>query len=114
MDYAGARVRDERGKRRMREARVFTRGSATPPGWSARLGVLLSCAMSGSCQTAALRNRMDAIEQFAADVAHELKNPLSSLASAVETVGRVKDEAQKQKLLGIIREEGLSIEINSG
>ncbi len=55
--------------------------------------------------TAALRNRMDAIEQFAADVAHELKNPLSSLASAVETVGRVKDPAQQQRLLGIIRED---------
>ena len=55
--------------------------------------------------TEALRNRMDAIEQFAADVAHELKNPLSSLASAVETVGRVKDEVQKQKLLGIIRQD---------
>ena len=55
--------------------------------------------------TAALRNRMDAIEQFAADVAHELKNPLSSLASAVETVGRVKDPAQQQKLLSIIRED---------
>lgn len=55
--------------------------------------------------TAALRNRMDAIEQFAADVAHELKNPLSSLASAVETVGRVKDPAQQARLLGIIRED---------
>ena len=55
--------------------------------------------------TMALRNRMDAIEQFAADVAHELKNPLSSLASAVETVGRVKDPAQQQRLLGIIRED---------
>jgi two-component system sensor histidine kinase ChvG len=55
--------------------------------------------------TAALRNRMDAIEQFAADVAHELKNPLSSLASAVETVGRVKDPVQQERLLGIIRED---------
>jgi len=55
--------------------------------------------------TGALRNRMDAIEQFAADVAHELKNPLSSLASAVETVGRVTDPAQQQRLLGIIRED---------
>ena len=55
--------------------------------------------------TAALRSRMDAIEQFAADVAHELKNPLSSLASAVETVGRVKDPAQQERLLGIIRED---------
>jgi two-component system, OmpR family, sensor histidine kinase ChvG len=55
--------------------------------------------------TGALRNRMDAIEQFAADVAHELKNPLSSLASAVETVGRVTDPLQQQRLLGIIRED---------
>ncbi len=55
--------------------------------------------------TAALRNRMDAIEQFAADVAHELKNPLSSLASAVETLVRIKDEGQQRKLLGIIRED---------
>jgi two-component system sensor histidine kinase ChvG len=55
--------------------------------------------------TTALRDRMDAIERFAADVSHELKNPLSSLASAVETVGRVTDPAQKEKLLGIIRED---------
>jgi two-component system sensor histidine kinase ChvG len=55
--------------------------------------------------TRALRNRMDAIEQFAADVAHELKNPLSSLASAVETVGRVVDPVQQKRLLGIIRED---------
>jgi two-component system sensor histidine kinase ChvG len=55
--------------------------------------------------TAALRSRMNAIERFAADVAHELKNPLSSLSSAVETVGRVKDPAQKERLLGIIRDD---------
>jgi two-component system sensor histidine kinase ChvG len=55
--------------------------------------------------TVALHDRMDAIERFAADVAHELKNPLSSLASAVETVGRVTDPAQKERLLGIIRQD---------
>jgi two-component system sensor histidine kinase ChvG len=55
--------------------------------------------------TAALANRMDAIERFAADVAHELKNPLSSLSSAVETVGRVTDPAQQKRLLTIIRED---------
>ena len=36
--------------------------------------------------TRALYNRIDAIESFAADVAHELKNPLTSLRSAVETL----------------------------
>ena len=40
--------------------------------------------------TQALYNRLDAIESFAADVAHELKNPLTSLRSALETLPRVK------------------------
>ena len=40
--------------------------------------------------TQALYSRIDAIESFAADVAHELKNPLTSLRSAVETLPRVK------------------------
>ena len=39
--------------------------------------------------TAALWPRMDAIERFAADVAHEIKNPLTSLRSAVETAARI-------------------------
>ena len=52
--------------------------------------------------TAALWQRMDAIESFAADVSHELKNPLASLRSAIETLGRVKDPAQVEKLRGII------------
>ncbi|MDR3516226.1 MAG: stimulus-sensing domain-containing protein [Azospirillaceae bacterium] len=52
--------------------------------------------------TAALWARMDAIEQFAADVAHEIKNPLSSLRSAVETVARVPDPARQQRLMSII------------
>lgn len=53
--------------------------------------------------TSALWQRMDAIESFAADVAHELKNPLASLRSAIETLGRIKDPAQQEKLLGIIQ-----------
>ena len=40
--------------------------------------------------TKALYNRIDAIESFAADVAHELKNPLTSLRSAVETLPRAR------------------------
>ena len=42
--------------------------------------------------TNALYNRIEAIERFAADVAHELKNPLTSLRSAVETLPRAKSE----------------------
>ena len=52
--------------------------------------------------TSALRARMDAIERFAADVAHEIKNPLTSLRSAVETVARVDDPAQQRQLMRII------------
>lgn len=55
--------------------------------------------------TEALWRRMDAIEGFAADVAHEIKNPLSSLHSAVETIARVKDAEQQRKLMGIIQED---------
>ena len=55
--------------------------------------------------TDALWSRMDAIERFAADVAHELKNPLSSLRSAVETVARIDDVAQQRKLMAIISDD---------
>ena len=55
--------------------------------------------------TAALWQRMDAIERFAADVAHEIKNPLSSLRSAVETTAKVKDPEQQRRLLSIIVED---------
>jgi two-component system, OmpR family, sensor histidine kinase ChvG len=53
--------------------------------------------------TAALYARINAIERFAADVAHELKNPLTSLASAVEMLVRAPDEAGRQKLMTLVR-----------
>ena len=52
--------------------------------------------------TDALYTRIEAIESFAADVAHELKNPLTSLRSAVETLPRVKSEDSRQRLLAVI------------
>ncbi len=55
--------------------------------------------------TYALWERMDTIEAFAADVAHEIKNPLTSLKSAVETAGIVKTKADRDKLLNIIRHD---------
>jgi two-component system sensor histidine kinase ChvG len=55
--------------------------------------------------TESLWLRLDAIEQFAADVAHEIKNPLTSLRSAVETVARVKDPEQQKHLMGILLED---------
>ena len=52
--------------------------------------------------TAALWERMDTIEAFAADVSHEIKNPLTSLKSAVETTKIVKKKADLDKLLMVI------------
>ncbi|HEX4261872.1 MAG TPA: HAMP domain-containing sensor histidine kinase, partial [Acetobacteraceae bacterium] len=53
----------------------------------------------------ALWTRMDAIERFAADVAHEIKNPLSSIRSAIETLRRIDDAGQQRRLLAIIAED---------
>ncbi|QQR41235.1 sensor histidine kinase [Devosia rhizoryzae] len=55
--------------------------------------------------TDALYNRIEAIERFAADVAHELKNPLTSLRSAVETLPLAKREADKARLNEIIQHD---------
>jgi two-component system sensor histidine kinase ChvG len=52
--------------------------------------------------TDALWQRMSAIESFAADVAHEIKNPLSSLRSAVETAVRIEDTTKQRRLMEII------------
>jgi two-component system sensor histidine kinase ChvG len=55
--------------------------------------------------TEALWLRMDAVESFAADVAHEIKNPLTSLRSAVETAARLSDPDQQRRLMAIIQED---------
>ncbi|MFC4294824.1 ATP-binding protein [Novosphingobium tardum] len=54
-----------------------------------------------SDMTGALRQRIDAVESFAADVAHELKNPLASLRSALEALDKVEDPDLRSKLSGI-------------
>ncbi|HUI11909.1 MAG TPA: sensor histidine kinase [Xanthobacteraceae bacterium] len=55
--------------------------------------------------TSALYSRIEAIESFAADVAHELKNPLTSLRSAVETLPVAKTEDSRGRLLNIIQHD---------
>jgi len=55
--------------------------------------------------TNALWQRIEANESFAADVAHEIKNPLTSLRSAVETVSRVRDPEKQTALMEIIQDD---------
>lgn len=55
--------------------------------------------------TNALYARIDAIESFAADVSHELKNPLTSLRSAVETLPLAKSDASRARLLEVIQHD---------
>ncbi|MCB1377942.1 MAG: stimulus-sensing domain-containing protein [Alphaproteobacteria bacterium] len=55
--------------------------------------------------TSALYNRIEAIEAFAADVSHELKNPLTSLRSAVETLTVVKTDEQRARLIEIVKHD---------
>src|SRR5579871_6008015 len=62
-------------------------------------------ANSLSAMTRALYDRIDAIESFAADVAHELKNPLTSLKSAVEMLERTKDPEKRERLVQVVRND---------
>ena len=55
--------------------------------------------------TEELSSRMDSIKNFSADVAHEIKNPLASLHSAIETVMKVQDESKKRRLLEIVLDD---------
>jgi two-component system sensor histidine kinase ChvG len=55
--------------------------------------------------TNSLYSRIEAIESFAADVAHELKNPLTSLRSAIETLPLAKSEESRERLLAVIHHD---------
>ncbi|RMD94666.1 MAG: HAMP domain-containing protein [Alphaproteobacteria bacterium] len=63
----------------------------------------LSGALRGMVET--LYSRIDANERFAADVAHEVKNPLASLRSAVGTLRRIDDPDKRQALLDVIEHD---------
>ena len=80
------------------------RGVAIPD-FSARGDEIGDLSQALRAMTQALAERMDAIESFAADVAHEIKNPLSSLRSAVETAVRVEDPERRRELLAIAADD---------
>lgn len=90
---------------RDRDARKVNPGRVRIPDLAARPDEIgrLSVAMRG--MVAALYDRIDANEQFAADVAHEIKNPLASLRSAVGSLRFVKKEEHREKLLDVIEHD---------
>jgi two-component system sensor histidine kinase ChvG len=75
------------------------------PDISERKDELGDLARSLEDMTRTLSDRMEAIERFAADVAHEIRNPLTSIRSAVETLELVKDPAARDRLLGILKQD---------
>ncbi len=90
---------------RDRDARKFAPGRVRIPDLSARPDEIgrLSVAMRG--MVAALYDRIEANEQFAADVSHEIKNPLASLQSAVGTMRVAKRDDQRERLLEVIEHD---------
>ena len=67
-------------------------------------------ARSVSDMSQSLRMRIDNIEAFAADVTHELKNPLASLRSAVDGLDRIEDPALRKQLLDVVRQDVMRLD----
>lgn len=90
--------------RRLREGRTAL-AETVPPSITVRNDEIGALGRSLEASAHALWARMDAIERFAADVAHEIKNPLSSIRSAIETIGRMDDRARASRLLEIMTQD---------
>ncbi len=87
----------------MREGRG--RAGAVPARLLARRDEIGELAHAFGESAQALWTRMDATERFAADVAHEIKNPLSSIRSAIETLRRIEEPEKQRRLLAIIADD---------
>jgi len=75
------------------------------PDFSSRRDEIGDLSIALRDMTSALAGRISAIENFAADVAHEIKNPLTSLRSAVETADKVRDPERQKMLMQVIRDD---------
>ncbi|MEL6801287.1 MAG: sensor histidine kinase [Pseudomonadota bacterium] len=96
---AAAEIGQDKNSRRIAPGRVRIPDLTARPDEIGRL----SGALRG--MVAALYDRIDGNEQFAADVAHEIKNPLASLRSAIGTLRLVKKDEQRNKLLDVIEHD---------
>ncbi|OHV79244.1 histidine kinase [Ensifer sp. LCM 4579] len=92
---AAAAIRVRRGAKEREEI----------PDFSSRQDEIGNLSIALREMTTALYDRIAAIENFAADVSHELKNPLTSLRSAVETLPLARTEDSKKRLLDIIQHD---------
>ena len=79
--------------------------SISLPELSRRDDELGDLARSLESMTETLSERMDAIERFAADVAHEIRNPLTSIRSAADTLPLVSDPAARERLMHILQQD---------
>jgi two-component system sensor histidine kinase ChvG len=75
------------------------------PALSRRKDEIGDLSRSLETMTDTLSERMDAIEAFAADVAHEIRNPLTSIRSAIETLDLVKEAKPRERLMGILKQD---------
>ncbi|GGE48988.1 sensor histidine kinase [Actibacterium pelagium] len=96
---SAAEVGHDSNQKKMRPSRVRIPDLTARPDEIGRL----SSALRG--MVTALYDRIDSNEQFAADVAHEIKNPLASLRSAVGTLRLAQRDDQRQKLLDVIEHD---------
>jgi two-component system sensor histidine kinase ChvG len=85
--------------------RVRVRSRPEIPDFSRRRDEIGHLSQALRDMTGALYDRIDAIESFAADVSHEIKNPLTSLKSAVETLPLARTEDAKKRLTAIIQHD---------
>ncbi len=90
---------------RANEAQLSVSERVEIPDLTSRADEIGNLSLSMRRMTDALYGRIDAIESFAADVAHEIKNPLSSLRSATETLDYAKTPESRERLYTVIRED---------
>ncbi|WP_372624438.1 sensor histidine kinase [Falsiroseomonas sp.] len=86
------------------------RAGSVPPPLLARNDEIGVLARDLQAAARALWARIDANERFAADVAHELRNPLTSVRSAIETLRRIEDTAKQKRLLQIISDDAVRMD----
>lgn len=89
---------------RVREG-ISAAGRARIPDLTARRDEIGELSAALKLMTQTIYARMEAIESFAADVAHELKNPLTSIRSAVETLDIAQDPGAREKLMAVIKKD---------